>query len=104
MTPKYSSSCSIFSEFECYSCHDICTCLGEIAVVFVDFTSAGVGGNPGICFILFVKEVVDRNIYSKLFDEFRFEDISNTQAVHKVRIDRTVFGGSVVDVLTAYEL
>ena len=104
MTPKYSNRCSIFLEFECYSCHDIRTGLCKVAVVLADFTSAYVGVDPGICFVFLVEDVVDTYIYTKFLDEFRFEDISDTQVVHEVRVDRTVFGGGVVDVLAAYEL
>ena len=107
MTPKYSNSCSIiyiFLEPDCYSDHGVCAGLGEITVVFVDDPFADVGIYPGVCFIFLVEEVVDGDVDADLLDKLRFENVSDTQAVHEIGIDGTVFGGGIVDVLTAYKL
>ena len=91
-------------EFEGDPGHGVRAGLGEITVVFVDDPFADVGIYPGVCFIFLVEEVVDGDVDADLLDKLRFENVSDTQAVHEIGIDGTVFARGVVDILAADKL
>ena len=65
--------------------------MGKIAVLFIAFTVDDCRIDPGIGLVLFIEQVINRDIECYLIHEFGFEYVPDAQIIDEIRIDGTVF-------------